>query len=576
MSSRGKFPLYFLESFLNTKILELIINSKKIIINSKKRNRGRKKMNNQQPIVMLSEGTQRTQGISAQKQNFMIAKEVANIVRTTLGPKGMDKMIVDSMGDVIVTNDGVTILNEMQLDHPIGKMMVEIAKTQETEIGDGTTTAVIIAGELLKKAEDLIDKEIHPTVIINGYRIASQFAITELNEMSEQLDNDNLYEIIKCIGMTAMTGKGAENHKLHLAHILYEAVNYIRDKNIVDRQAVKFEKKVGGNVDETELIKGIVISKEPLHSEMPKKLENAKIALIEQEIAIKNTTTDAKIQISSPEQLMGFLDQEEKIITELVNKIKESGANVVVCQKSIDEVAQHLFVKHGIMAIRRVKKEDLEMLSKSTGAKIITNIKSMNQNDLGEAGLVEEQRISNENLVFFRNCKNPKAVTILIRGGTDHVVDEISRAMEDALGDITSAIKNGRLVAGAGSTEMELSKRLNQFSQTLTGRVQLAVKAFAEAFESIPITLAENAGLDPIDVMTDLKAEHDKGFKWSGINVFTGKSMNAWEGGVIEPLAIKTQAITSATEVAIMILRIDDIIAGSINRNNLQARQGGM
>ncbi|MCK5282610.1 MAG: TCP-1/cpn60 chaperonin family protein [Nanoarchaeota archaeon] len=523
--------------------------------------------NNQiQPIFILPENTQRTTGRNAQKTNIMAAKLVAETIRTTLGPKGMDKMLVDSMGDVTVTNDGVTILEEMQIEHPAAKMLVEIAKTQEDEIGDGTTTAVVVAGELLKNAEDLIEKEVHPTVIARGYRLAETKAQEILNKIAEPVtEKDDA--TLKKIAMTAMTGKGAENAKEKLAELTVKSIRLVLEKDekgiSIDSENIKLEKKMGNSVEDSELIEGIVLDKERVHSGMPKNIVNAKIALVDAAIEIKNTEIDAKIQITDPKQLQAFLDQEEKMLREKVESITSTGANVLICQKGIDDIAQHFLVKKGVYAVRRAKKSDMEALSRATQANIISNIKDLTAEDLGKAGIVEQIKVGDEEMTYVKNCKNPKSVTILIRGSTEHVVDEVKRAMEDAIGDVASALTTGKVVAGAGSTEVELSKGLNKYAQSLSGREQLAVLAFANAMDIIPRTLAENAGLDPIDVLTDLKSQHDKGQKWSGINVFTGKAMDAWKNGVIEPLKIKTQAISSAAEVSVMILRIDDVIASS-------------
>ncbi|HLC73920.1 MAG TPA: thermosome subunit beta [Candidatus Nanoarchaeia archaeon] len=533
--------------------------------------------NQNQPIFILSEGTQRTIGRDAQRNNIMAAKLVAETVRTTLGPKGMDKMLVDSVGDIVVTNDGVTILEEMQIEHPAAKMIVEVAKTQENEVGDGTTTAVILAGELLKNAERLLDQDIHPTVIAKGYRQAAEEAQEILNRISENVSiNDE--DLLKKIAITAMTGKGAEASKDSLASLIVKAVKQVielGDKNNIsnlDIEDIKLEKRVGGGTDDSELIKGIVIDKERVNSAMPKQVRNAKVALLDVALEIKNTETDAKIQISDPAQLQAFIDQEERIIREMVDRILKSGANVVIAQKGIDDLAQHFLGKNGIYAVRRVKKTDIEKLARATGAKIVSSLKDLSKEDLGYAGLVEEIKIGDEEMTFVRECKNPKAVTLLIRGGTKHVVDEVERAVKDALGDIVAALKVGRVVAGGGSTEVEVSRELRKFANKMSGREQLAILAFADAFEIIPRTLAENAGLDPIDKLTELKAQHDKGMKWAGLDVFKGKVVDSWKEGVIEPLKIKTQATKSASEVAELILRIDDVIAAS----NLSKEGSGM
>ncbi len=519
-----------------------------------------------QPIFILPEGAQRTSGKTAQKNNIEAAIQVADTVRTTLGPKGMDKMLVDTLGDVTVTNDGVTILNEIEIEHPAAKMMVEIAKTQEEEVGDGTTTAVVLAGELLKKAGELLDQKIHPTVLSKGYRIAAEKAQEILKNMAEKISEKDK-DVLKSIAMTAMTGKGAEHAKDKLASLLVDAVIGIIDevdgKKIINTENIKIEKKVGGGIEDSELIKGIVLDKERVHSSMPRIVKDAKVLLLDTAVEIKNTETDAKIQITDPSQLQGFIEMEEKMLKDMVDKIKATGANVLFCQKGIDDTAQHFLAKYGIFAVRRVTKSDMEKLARATGGKIISNLDDVSEKDLGYAGLVEERKISDESMVFITECKNPKSVTILIRGGTDHVIDEIKRAMEDAIGDVAAALKSGLVVGGAGSVEIELANELRKFANTLSGREQLAVQAFADSVEVIPRTLAENAGLDPIDILAKTKSEHEHGKKWAGIDVFEGKVVDAWKEGIIEPLKIKTQAIQSASEVAIMILRIDDVIASA-------------
>jgi len=518
-----------------------------------------------QPIFIMPEGTERTTGRNAQRNNIMAAKLVAETVRTTLGPKGMDKMLVDSMNDVTITNDGVTILEEMSIEHPAAKMIVEVAKTQEDEVGDGTTTAVVLAGELLKRSEELLEQEIHPTVIAKGYRLAAEKSQEILNGMAEPVSMKDA-PILKKIAMTAMTGKGAESSKELLADITVTSVRNVAEDHEgtlhIDTEDIKIEKKVGGAVEDTTLIKGIVLDKEKVHSAMPRHVGGAKIALVDSAIEIKSTEIDAKIQITDPAQLQNFLDMEEGMLKKMVAKIEASGANVVFCQKGIDDLAQHYLSKIGIYACRRVKKSDMEKLSKATGGRIMTNLDDLSSKDLGKAGLVEESKVGDEDMTFVSECRNPKSVTILVKGGTEHVVDEVKRAMDDAIGDVAAALRNGKVVAGAASTEVELAKEIRKYADSLSGREQFAVQAFAHSMEIIPRTLAENAGLDPIDVLTELKSAHDKNRKWAGINVYTGKVMDAWTSGVIEPLKIKTQAISSASEVAIMILRIDDVIAG--------------
>ncbi len=531
-----------------------------------------------QPIYIISPDSQRTSGRDAQRNNIMAAKLVAETVRTTLGPKGMDKMLVDSLGDIVVTNDGVTILEQMNIEHPAAKMIVEIAKTQENEVGDGTTTAVIFAGELLKNAEALLDKEIHPTVITKGYRIAAEKSQEILNKIAEDItpkDTDKL----KQIAMTAMTGKGAESAKELLADLCVKAIQQVSDiensELKIDLDNIKIEKKTGAGIEDSELVQGIILDKERAHPAMPTHLTDAKILLLDSPIEIKSSETDAKIQVSDPTQFQSFLDMEEKIIKEMTEKIIKSGANVVICQKGIDDLAQYYLAKNGIYAAKRAKKSDLEKLARATGANIITNLNDLTQKDLGFASKVEEIKVGDEQMTYITGSKKAKALTILIRGGSSHVVDEVERAIKDALGDLSASLKVGKIVAGAGAIEMELSLGLRKFSNSLSGREQLAVLAFADAIEIIPRTLAENAGIDPIDSLTELKAAHENGQKWAGLNVFTGKIMDCWAEGIIEPLKIKTQAIKSASEVAELILRIDDVLASSKSKEP-QMPPGGM
>ncbi len=532
--------------------------------------------NQNQPIYVLPESAIRTKGREAHRNNIAAAKALSETVRTTLGPKGMDKMLVDSMGDIIITNDGVTILDEMQIEHPTAKMLVEVAKTQEKEVGDGTTTAVVLSGELLKSAENLIDKDIHPTVIIKGYRIAGEIAQKVLNNMSEKLKVED-DEILKKIAMTAMNGREAEAYKEKLASLCVKAIRRITDnhKNI-DIENVKIEKKVGDSIENSELIEGIIIDKEKVHYGMPNKIKNAKILLLDSALEIKSTEIDSKLSITDPEQLQSFIDKEEQIIKDMVDKIAQTGANVVFCQKGIDDMAQHYLSKNNIYAVRRIKASDMEKLSRATKGKIISNLKDISKGDLGYAGVVEELKVGDEEMTYVRNCKDPKAVTFLIHGGTQHVVDEVERSIKDSLGDIISALKNERVVGGAGATEIEIARNLRKYSEKLSGREQLAVTAFAESMEIIPRTLAENSGLDPIDILTSLKSKHDEGKKWAGVDVFTGKISDSWRLGIIEPLKIKLQAIQSAVEVANMILRIDDIIASGKEDQQQQMPQGGM
>jgi len=519
-----------------------------------------------QPVLILPEGTFRSAGKDAQRNNIAAAKAVADTVRTTLGPRGMDKMLVDSIGDIVITNDGVTILEEMEIEHPAAKMMVEIAKTQNEEVGDGTTTSVILAGELLKKAEELLDQEIHPTVITRGYKIAKDEALKILNEISMSIDiSDN--ETLKKIALTSMSGKSVERASPLLADLVVQAVTAVAQKEngkiSIDNDDVKREKKHGGSAEDTELIKGIVIDKEVVHPGMPKKVENAKIALIDVAVEVKETETDAEIRITSPEQMQAFLETEQRMLKGMVEKIVASGATVVLCQKGIDDIAQHYLSKKGILGARRVKKSDMEKLAKATGGRIVSNLEDLSLEDLGFARIVEEEKIAGEAMIFVRECKNPKAVTLLVRGSTEHVVDEIDRSVEDAIGAVASALEVGKVVAGAGSPEAEVAKRLRKIAEKYSGREQLAIVAFAEALEVIPRSLAENGGLDPIDTLVELRAAHDQGKITFGIDLSNGSVGDALQLGVIEPLKVKTQAIKSSAEAAEMILRIDDVISAS-------------
>ena len=519
-----------------------------------------------QPVLILPEGTLRQMGKDAQRNNIAAAKAVADAVRTTLGPKGMDKMLVDSIGDIVITNDGVTILEEMEIEHPAAKMMVEVAKTQNEEVGDGTTTSVIIAGELLKKAEELLEQEIHPTVITRGFKIGKEEALKILEQISQPITIED-FDNLKKIAMTSMSGKSVERASPKLAELVVQAIKSVAQKVegkiVVNINDVKREKRHGGSTEETELIKGIVIDKEVVHPAMPKKIENAKIALVDVALEIKEPETDAEIRITSPEQMQAFIEQEQRMLKSMVDKLIRVGANVVLCQKGIDDIAQHYLAKKGILACRRVKQSDMEMLSKATGGKVVSNLDDLSEDDLGFAKLVEEKKISGEAMTFIKDCKDPKAVTILVRGSTEHVVDEIDRSIEDALGAVGSALEVGKIVAGAGSPEAEVAKRLRKFAEKFSGREQLAILAFADAMEVIPRSLAENGGLDPIDTLVELRSAHEQGKLTYGVNLYNGKIADAIEMGVIEPLKVKTQAIKSASEAAEMILRIDDVISAS-------------
>jgi len=512
------------------------------------------------PVVLMPEDVQRILGKDAQRNNILAAKMVSDIVKTTLGPKGMDKMLVSPTGEIIVTNDGVTILDEMQIEHPAAKMMVEIAKTQETEVGDGTTTAVMIAGKLLENAEKLLDRKIHPTIITKGYRIAAEKSQEILKDISLKITPDN-EEVLKQVAITAMTGKSAEGAKERFAEIIVKAVKQIEENGNINLENIKIVKAKSEGIQNTRLISGIVLDKERVSQDMPQKITDAKIALIDFPLELKNPEIDTKISISTPEQLQNFLSQEERAIKEMIEKVKSSEANVVFCQKGIDEFAQYLLSKSGIYAVRRISKSDMEKLAKATSGKIVSNLNELTKNQLGKSEIVEEVKQGEDKMTYVVGCQNPKAVTILIHGGTEHVLDETERAIRDGLGDITSSLKSCLVVPGGGAIELEISKRLREFAQSLGGREQLAIQEFADALEFIPTTLAENAGLDPIDTLTELKSQHNSGKRNVGLNLFKNSIEDTLQARIIEPYKIKAQAIDSASEVATMILRIDDVIA---------------
>ncbi len=517
-----------------------------------------------QPVFIMSEDAERTTGEDAQENNIAACKSVSKAVRTTLGPKGMDKMMVNGVGDLVVTNDGVTILDEMDLDHPAAKMMVEVAETQEEEVGDGTTTAVVIAGELLKQAEELLDQEIHPTVITKGYRLAREKSNEVLEEIAENVDlSDD--EVLQKVAMTAMTGKSAETARDYLAEIAVDAVKGVAEERdnefVIDRDMIKLEKNEGASVEDTELVNGVILDKEKVHGGMPDKVDDANIALLDSAVEVRETETDAEINISDPSQMKNFVEQEEEQLKEMVESIDDAGANVVLCQKGIDDMAQHYLAKKGIYAVRRVSSGDMDKLAKATNANIVTSINEIEKSDLGTAGTVEQRKVGGDSMTFVQDCPEAKSVSILIRGGTEHVVDEIERAMEDAIGGVSSALRNGKVVGGGGATEVELAQELRDYADSVGGREQLAINAFADALEIIPRTLAENAGFDPIDTLVDLRNKHDDGDTWSGINVTSGESERLFDEGVVEPQQTKIQAVSSASEAAEMILRIDDVIS---------------
>lgn len=514
------------------------------------------------PAYVLPENVSRQLGRDAQRNNILAAKVVADIVKTTLGPKGMDKMLVDSSGNVIVTNDGVTILEEMEIEHPAAKMLVDIAKTQEIEVGDGTTTAAMLAGKLLERAENLLDKNVHPTVIARGYKLAAEKATSILNEIGIRIEDTS---VLRQIAITAMTGKGAEGNKERLSDLVVRAADQVAQGNDINLEDIKIVKIKGSSIANSELVSGIVINKERANDDMPSKIENGRILLVDFPLEIRQSERETRISISTPEQLEQFMESEERYLLQITEKIKDTGANVVFCQKGIDDLAQHYLAKLGILACRRVEKADLIKLAKATGGKIVSSLKDISQEDLGQAEKVEEIKESEDSLIYVRGCSSPRAVSIVLRGGSSHVVDEIERAVKDGLGDIVSAVKSKRVVAGGGAVEIELSRRLRAFARTLGGREQLAVDEFANALESIPETLAENAGLDPIDILTELKSRHEAGSFNYGLNLFNDKIEDTFIAGIVEPLNVKLQAINSASEVAILILRIDDVLVSEGN-----------
>ena len=517
------------------------------------------------PIVILKEGTKRDKGKDAQFNNIAAARTISDAVRSSLGPRGMDKMLVDSMGDVVITNDGVTILKEIDVQHPAAKMLVEVAKTQDQEVGDGTTTSVILAGELLKKAVDMVDSNVHPTIITSGYRLANAEAQRILVDISKKVSYDD-DKLLKQIAEVSMNSKQVNAMKDFFSDLVVDAVKTIAVKGTdkkwhVDLNNIQTVKKTGTSMGDTQLVKGLIIDKEPVHSAMPKVIKNAKVALIDAAFEVKKTEIDAKIQITDPSKLNDFLLEEENMLRRMVEKVKSVGANVVFCQKGIDDLAQHFLAKEGIYAARRVKKSDMEKLAASTGGNIINKISELEKDDLGFAGLVEVKKVQDNDMTFVSDLKDAKTVSILIRGGTKHVVDEIERSLIDAWSVVKVAIEDGMMVTGGGSTAVEIAMQLRNYSQSVGGREQIAIDAFASAMEAIPTTLAENAGLDPIDILIEMRKQHKAGKKYAGLNPFTGKVEDMFKLNVIEPYRIGKQAINSATDAAVMILRIDDVIA---------------
>ncbi|RLI42929.1 thermosome subunit [Candidatus Bathyarchaeota archaeon] len=520
-----------------------------------------------QPVLILKEGTSRSRGREAQRNNIMAARIISEVLKTTLGPRGMDKMLIDSLGDITITNDGAAILDEIEVEHPAAKMMVEVAKTQDDMVGDGTTTAVVLSGELLKKAEELLDQNIHPTVIVSGYKKAVQKAIETINRIATPVNIEDR-QMLKKVALTSMSSKAVGPAKGHLAEIAIDAVKQIVEKRgerrIADIDNIQIIKKEGKSLFESQLVKGVIIDKEVVHPGMPKKIENAKIVLLDCPLEIEKTEISAEIRIRHPEQMKAFLDQETKMLKEMVEKIKATGANVVFCQKGIDDMAQHFLAKQGILAARRVKQSDMEKLARATGGRIVTDLDDLGPSDLGVAGTVEERKVGEDKMIFVEGCKDPRSVAILIRAGLERMVDEAERGMQDALSVVSDVIENNKIVPGGGAVEAEIAKELRSYATKVGGREQLAIEAFADSIEVIPKTLAENAGLEPIDIMVELRSSHEKlDGKNMGVNVFTGKIGNMLQNGVVEPSVVKEQAVKSAAESASMILRIDDVIAAS-------------
>ena len=518
-----------------------------------------------QQVIVLKEDTKRSRGRDARRSNMMAGQIIAEVLKTTLGPRGMDKMLVDGLGDITITSDGAKVLEEIDVQHPAAKMVIEVAKTQDKEVGDGTTTAVIFAGELLKKAEELLEQEIHPSIIISGYKKAADKALEVLEKVALPVDFDDRETLIK-LASTSMRSKTVSSDREHLAGIVVDAVKQIVEKRgdevIADVDNIQIVKKEGKSLKETKLIKGIIVDKEVVHDGMPKKLKNAKIALLNVAIEIEKTEIDAEIRIKTPDSVKAFLDQETEMLKKMVDQVSASGANVLLCQKGIDDVAQHFLAKAGIMSARRLKESDMEKLAKATGAKIVNNLKDLKKGDLGACGLVEERKVGNDKMIFVEECKNPASVAIFVRAGLERMIDEAERSLNDALYVVSDVAKVPKMVPGGGSIEMELAKEVRSYARQVGGREQLAIEAFADALEVIPRTLAENAGLDLLDTMVAMRAAHEKknGLRM-GVNVFEGGVIDMLKEGVIEPMVVKRQAIKSSIEVASMILRIDDVVA---------------
>ncbi len=520
-----------------------------------------------QPVLILKEGTARKRGRDAQTNNIMAAKIIAEVLRSTLGPRGMDKMLIDSLGDITITNDGAAILDEIDVEHPAAKMMVEIAKTQDDMVGDGTTTAVILAGELLNKAEELLNQNIHPTIIVRGYRKAVEKAVAALDKLGITVDLEDR-ATLKKVAMTSMGSKAVGAARDHLSEITIDAVRLVAEKRgdqmVADIDNIQRVKKEGKSLYDTQLIKGIIVDKEIVHAGMPKQIKNAKIALVDSPLEVEKTEFSAEIRIRDPTQMQAFLDKETRMLKDMVKKIKTSGATVLFCQKGIDDMAQHFLAKAGIMVARRVKQSDMEKLARATGGKVITKLDDLKSADLGKAGLVEERKVGDDKMIFVEKCKDPRSVAILIRAGLERMVDEADRAMNDSLSVVADVVEFNKIVAGGGATESEVAKVLRSYATKVGGREQLAIEAFADSIEIVPKTLAENAGLESIDILVGLRAAHEKkAGHLMGVDVFKGKIVNTYEKGVVEPLKVKEQAIKSASEVSSMILRIDDVIAST-------------
>ena len=531
-----------------------------------------------QPVIILKEGTSRSRGKTAQRNNIAAAKIIADMVKTTLGPKGMDKLLVDSIGDVIVTNDGATILEKMDVEHPAAKMIIEVAKTQDKTVGDGTTTAVIIAGELLRQAEELVEQKIHPSTIITGYKKAMEMAVNKLSSLATEVklsDSETLMKMVKtCLGSKSL-GFATD----HLAKLAIDAVSAVvrevNGKKRADKDDIQIVKKIGKSLLESQLVKGVIVDKEVVHAAMPKRIVNAKIALLDAPFEIEKTEFSAEIRIRDPLKIKEFLDEETRILKEMVDKVVKVGANVVFCQKGIDDAAQFFLAKAGILAVRRVKRSDMEKLEKATGGRIVTNFEDLSEKDLGYAGLVEERKIGEDRMVFVEECKNPKAVAILIRAGLERQLDEAERALNDAIMNMINIVEESKVVPGGGAIEAELAKIIRSEASKYPGKEQLAMLAYADALEIVPKTLAENSGLDPVDIMSSLRNKHAENGVNYGINIFNGKIEDMFSLGVIEPVRVKAQALKSSFEAAAMILRIDDVIAASKKKEEKKPSSGG-